>query len=116
MGRRRYIPEINSGDFQARQAAERMAVNMPIQGSAADILKIATIRIYEKLTALRMRSRMVLHVHDELIFEARNEEVELLITEVTKLMSSALPLAVPLKVDFKVGCTWEDMEPVDLPF
>ena len=116
LGRRRYIPEINSGDFQARQAAERMAVNMPIQGSAADILKIATIRIYEKLTALRMRSRMVLHVHDELIFEARNEEVELLITEVTKLMSSALPLAVPLKVDFKVGCTWEDMEPVELPF
>ena len=116
LGRRRYIPEINSGDFQARQAAERMAVNMPIQGSAADILKIATIRIYEKLTALRMRSRMVLHVHDELIFEARNEEVELLIMEVTKLMSSALPLAVPLKVDFKVGCTWEDMEPVELPF
>ena len=116
LGRRRYIPEINSGDFQARQAAERMAVNMPIQGSAADILKIATIRSYEKLTALRMRSRMVLHVHDELIFEARNEEVELLIAEVTKLMSSALPLSVPLKVDFKVGCTWEDMESVGQRF
>ncbi|MBH74318.1 MAG: DNA polymerase I [Dehalococcoidia bacterium] len=115
LGRRRYIPEINSGDFQARQAAERMAVNMPIQGSAADILKIATIRIYEKLSALRMKSRMVLHVHDELIFEARNEEIELLIREVTKLMSSALPLAVPLKVDFKVGSTWQDMESVDLP-
>ena len=57
---------------------------------------------------------MVLHVHDELIFEARNEEIELLIKEVNQLMSSALPLAVPLKVDFKVGCTWQDMESVDL--
>ena len=113
LGRRRYLPEIISADFQTRHAAERMAVNMPIQGSAADILKIATIDVYERLNTLKLSSKMVLHVHDELIFEAKNDEVELLIEEVKSLMTLALPLNVPLKVDVKLGNSWGDMEHLD---
>ena len=109
-GRRRYIPEVHSSNFHVRAAGERMAVNMPIQGTAADIIKIAMVRIQERLDALKLRSMMIIQVHDELIFEAPQEELEELQAVVLELMPSALDLAVPLDVELKTGYTWGDME------
>ena len=109
-GRRRYIPEVNSFNYQARQAAERMAVNMPVQGTAADIIKLAMISIDERMQREKLRSRMILQVHDELIFEVPEEEMQAMRALVLELMPAALELAVPLKVDLKSGPTWGDME------
>ena len=109
-GRRRYIPEVNSPNYQARQAAERMAVNMPIQGTAADIIKLAMINIDQRMQADGLRTRMILQVHDELIFEVPLEEIDTMRAMVLELMPAALELSVPLKVDLKSGPTWGDME------
>lgn len=108
-GRRRYLPEIRSPNIQVRQAAERMAMNMPIQGLAADIIKIAMIRIQAELDRRQLRSRMLLQVHDELIFEAPSAELDELRGVVTELMPSAMELTVPLKVEVKVGRNWGEM-------
>ena len=110
LGRRRYIPEATSSNFHVRGAGERMAINMPIQGTAADIIKIAMVRIQERLDALRLRSLMTIQVHDELIFEAPRDELEVLKEVVLELMPSAMELAVPLDVEIKTGYTWGDME------
>jgi DNA polymerase-1 len=110
LGRRRYMPEIQSGSFTARQAAERTAVNMPIQGTAADIMKVAMIRVHDRLTRDGLKARMLLQVHDELLFELPKEEQELLSRMLREEMGSAMKLAVPLKVDIKAGYTWGDME------
>ncbi|MBI4199755.1 MAG: DNA polymerase I [Chloroflexi bacterium] len=110
LGRRRYIPEIHHSSFQVRQAAERMAINMPVQGTAADIIKIAMARIQQRMEEQRLRSRMLLQVHDELIFEVPPEELEATKAMVLELMPSAMALAVPLKVDVKVGPSWGDLE------
>lgn len=110
LGRRRYIPEIRSSSFHVRAAAERMAVNMPIQGTAADIIKLAMIRIQERLDDLKMRSLMILQVHDELIFESPQEELEQMTSIVKELMPAAMSLAVPLDVETKTGFNWGDME------
>ncbi|MEK7777508.1 MAG: DNA polymerase, partial [Chloroflexota bacterium] len=110
LGRRRYIPEINHSNFQVRQAAERMAINMPVQGTAADLIKIAMVRIHERMRAQRVASRMLLQVHDELIFEVPPAEMEPMKAMVQELMPSALQLSVPLKVDLKLGPTWGDLE------
>ena len=110
LGRRRYIPEIRSSNFHVRAAGERMAINMPIQGTAADIIKIAMVRIQERLDAMKLRSLMIIQVHDELIFEAPREELEPLKAIVMELMPSAMTLAVPLNVELKTGDTWGDME------
>ncbi len=109
-GRRRYIPEVNSPNFHIRQAAERMAVNMPIQGTAADVIKLAMVSIDRRMEAERLRSRMILQVHDELIFEVAMDEIEAVTSLVSELMPAALELAVPLKVDLKSGPTWGDLE------
>jgi DNA polymerase-1 len=141
-GRRRYIPEINSSNFQARAAAERMAVNMPIQGTASDIIKIAMNRIDAELRERGFRSKMLLQVHDELIFEGPASELDGPSTGsgrgpstgsgrgpsagsgrgpsagsgrglremVLRVMPQSLSLAVPLKVDVKVGRNWGEME------
>jgi DNA polymerase-1 len=109
-GRRRYIPDVNASNFQVRQAAERMAVNMPIQGTAADIIKLAMINIGRRMQEDCLRTRMILQVHDELIFEVPMEEMETMRTMVLELMPSALELIVPLKVELKIGYTWGDME------
>ena len=109
-GRRRYIPEIKSSNFHVRSAGERMAINMPIQGTAADIIKIAMVRIQERLDDLRLRSMMIIQVHDELIFDVPREELEQMKAIVPELMPSAMQLAVPLDVELKTGDTWGDME------
>ncbi|MBI2952905.1 MAG: DNA polymerase I [Chloroflexi bacterium] len=110
LGRRRYLPEINVSHRIARQAAERTAINMPIQGTAADIIKIAMIRLDQALTRLHLRSKMILQVHDELLFEVPVDELDRIRSLVIEIMESALPLDVRLKVDVKVGRNWNDME------
>ena len=114
MGRRRRINEIHSRSHHTRAAGERMAVNMPIQGTAADIIKIAMINIQQRMTDLNMRSRMILQVHDELIFEVPRDELGQMQAIITELMPSAVPpdvgFEVPLEVEMKVGDNWGEME------
>nr|MBC8491124.1 DNA polymerase I [Candidatus Neomarinimicrobiota bacterium] len=89
-----------------REATERAAINMPIQGTAADMIKIAMIHIHHKLIQERLRSMMILQIHDELLFEAPEEELEKLKSIVVREMENALPLDVPLKVDVGIGNSW----------
>ena len=114
MGRRRRINEVHSSNFHTRAAGERMAVNMPIQGTAADIVKIAMINIQQRMGALGMRSKMILQVHDELIFEVPRDELGQMQAIITELMPTAVPphvgFEVPLEVEMKVGDNWGDME------
>jgi DNA polymerase-1 len=112
LGRRRYIPEMRVTHRGVRQAAERMAINMPIQGTAADIIKIAMINLHHLIREKGLRSRMILQVHDELLFECPREEVEVLAPEVKRIMESAMAMQVPLKVDAKVGPNWDEMTPL----
>jgi len=112
--RRRYIPGIRAGNRNERLNAERAAVNAPIQGTAADIIKLAMIRIDAALRERRLRSRLVLQVHDELLFESVPEERAQLVPLVTELMEGAAALDVPLRVDVKVGHNWRDMEAVGM--
>ena len=113
MGRRRRINEIHSRSYHTRAAGERMAVNMPIQGTAADIIKLAMIRIQQRMNELRMRSKMIIQVHDELIFEAPRAELAQMQAIITELMPSAVPpdvgFEVPLEVEIKTGDNWGDM-------
>lgn len=109
-GRRRYLPDIASRNGMHRSAAERIAVNMPIQGTAADIIKIAMINLDRAMTAEKMRSRMLIQVHDELIFEAAPGELMELRAMVVELMPGAMDLDVPLNVETKTGVRWGDME------
>ena len=110
MGRRRYLPEINSSNFNTRGAAERMAINMPIQGTAADIMKLAMVRVQRRLDAEEMRTKMLLQVHDELVFETPQEEMDALKDLVFDEMPAAMDLDVTLKVDAKWADNWGDME------
>lgn len=106
--RRRYLPEINSRNFNLRSFAERTAMNTPIQGSAADIIKKAMIEMAEKLRAEGLKSKLLLQVHDELIFEVPQDEIEIMNKLVPEVMESAVELSVPLKVDVDHGDTWYD--------
>ena len=108
-GRRRYLPEVKAANVQVRNAAERMAINMPIQGTAADVIKIGMVRVQEEMGRRKLRSRMLLQVHDELIFEASMDEINDLKGIILDLMPQAMDLAVPLKVDLKQGGNWGDM-------
>jgi DNA polymerase-1 len=110
--RRRYIQDIRSPNRLLRQAAERIAVNMPLQGSAADIMKLAMIELARFLRVERMASRMILTVHDELVFEVPPGEQDRLVEVVPELMASVYALKVPLQVDLKLGPNWQDMERV----
>ena len=107
-GRRRYLPNISSSNFNVRQFEERVAVNMPIQGTAADMIKIAMINIQREIEKRKLKSRMTLQVHDELVFDAHKSEVDELKSFVKPLMESALPLNVPVIVDMGVGDNWLD--------
>ena len=109
-GRRRYIPEIRSPNFHQRSAGERMAINMPIQGTAADILKLAMVRLQAEMDTRELRSMMILQVHDELIFEAPQDELDEMKGLVGEIMPAAMSLAVPLEVDVKTGANWGDMD------
>ena len=106
--RRRYIPEITSRNFNIRSFAERTAMNTPIQGSAADVIKLAMINMNERLKKEGLKTRMLLQVHDELIFETPPEELEILMKIVPEEMENAIDLNVPLKVDYAYGPTWFD--------
>jgi DNA polymerase-1 len=112
LGRKRQIPELRASNPALRGAGERMAINMPIQGTAADIQKIAMIRVAARLAAAGMRARLLLSVHDELLFEVPRDEVDDLAALVRETMEGALPLSVPLIVDVKVGDDWESMTPL----
>ena len=113
LGRRRYFPELRSGSRahqNVRASAERMAINAPIQGSAADIIKIATIRLHQALKERGLRSGMTLQVHDELVLEVPEGELEVVAPLVKSTMEGAFQLDAPLKVDMKVGKNWLEME------
>jgi len=109
MGRRRYIPEIKSPNRQVREAAERMAINMPVQGTSADIIKIAMVNLHREMEKQGLRTRMTLQVHDELLFELPPEEMDRMKELVTEIMPQALELRVPLKIDIKTGKNWAEM-------
>jgi DNA polymerase-1 len=110
LGRRRYIPEITSPNRQVREGAERMAINMPVQGTSADIIKLAMIHVDSALRAGGNRSRLILQVHDELVFEAIPEEIDGLASLLKEKMAGALQLAVPLKIDLKQGHNWGELK------
>lgn len=112
MGRRRYIKDINSRNRNLRQFAERTAVNSPIQGTAADIIKLAMIHCDKAIEDNRLDAKMLLQVHDELIFEVSREDALGLSLVVRKCMEDALGLNVPLKVDLKAGFNWQEMEKI----
>ena len=106
LGRRRYLPELKSGNPNLRSFGERMATNAPIQGTAADLIKIAMVRMARELRARGLRSRMLLQVHDELLFEVPEAELGSLEALAVEVMESSLALSVPLKVDVKAGPDW----------
>ncbi len=110
LGRRRYIPEINSENRQVREFAERIALNTPIQGTAADLIKIVMIKIYEEMQKENCRSKMILQVHDELVFEAYKKELDWLKKMLKDKMENSLKLKVPIKVEIGVGENWLDLE------
>ncbi|HEX5322587.1 MAG TPA: DNA polymerase I [Capsulimonadaceae bacterium] len=113
LGRRRYAPDINSRVFAFRQAAEREAINMPIQGTSADIIKLAMIRIDQALKERSLKAKMVLQVHDELLFECPPDEVPALAALVRDCMENACPLSVHLKVEVRQGQNWSEMVSVE---
>lgn len=104
--RRRYLPDIKASNFNIRSFAERTAMNTPIQGTAADIIKVAMVRMDEALRERKLTSRMLLQVHDELVFEVPADELELMKELVPKVMATALELDVPLKADVNYGVNW----------
>jgi DNA polymerase-1 len=109
LGRRRYLPDLRSNNPVARNAAERMAMNAPVQGTASDMIKIAMVRVHEALRARGLRARMLLQVHDELLFEAPPEEVTAVEDLARDIMAAALPLRVPVVVDVKSGKDWAEV-------
>ena len=110
LGKRRYIPEIYSKNFRIRSSGERMAVNMPIQGTAADIIKIAMINIQKAMDSNNLESLMILQVHDELIFEVLPHETLNIVTIINQIMPTALELKIPLEVTINQGSTWGDLK------
>jgi DNA polymerase-1 len=110
LGRRRSIPEIHSSNRQVREAAERMAINMPVQGTSADIIKVAMINLEREIAKGKLKSKMILQVHDELIFEVPKAESDEMRKLASELMSTAMELSVPLKVDIKTGTNWGEMD------
>jgi len=109
-GRKRKLPDINSPSAFARGFAERVAINTPIQGSSADIIKVAMIRLSEEIGARKLRTRMLVQVHDELLFEVPESEEDEAISLIREGMESAFQLKVPILVDIKKGKNWNDME------
>ena len=106
LGRRRYLKDINSRNAVVRSHAERNAVNAPIQGSAADIIKLAMIKIHEKLKNSELKTKMLLQVHDELVFDVPRDELDIVKPIIQKAMETAVKTEVPLIVDFGYGENW----------
>jgi DNA polymerase-1 len=106
LGRRRYLRDINSRNMTMRGFAERNAINAPLQGSAADLIKVAMIHVYDWMKKEKLKSKMILQVHDELVFDAHKQEVEILKKYIPGLMSNAIHLPVPIEVEVGVGLDW----------
>jgi DNA polymerase-1 len=110
LGRRRVIQDINAANRQVREAAERMAINMPVQGTSADIIKKAMINLHREMIQSKLKSKMLLQVHDELVFEVPESELKEMRQLVPEMMVNAIQLSIPLKVDVKTGRNWGEME------
>jgi DNA polymerase-1 len=106
-GRRLWLPDIRSGNQARRGGAERAAINAPMQGTAADLIKRAMVAVYRWLVDRSLQTRLIMQVHDELVLEAANDEVELVKTSLPQLMAGIAELAVPLVVEVGVGPNWE---------
>jgi DNA polymerase-1 len=106
MNRRRYIPEVSSSNFNVRSLGERFAMNTPIQGSAADIIKVAMVKVYNSLKERNLKSKLILQVHDELILEVFKDEMEEVRDIVKDNMENAVKLNVPLEADVNTGINW----------
>jgi len=109
-GRRRAIPDLRSPNFQLRSAAERMAINFPMQSLAADIIKIAMVRLQREIEADHIEGRMLLQVHDELLFEVPESEVDQFAEKVPRIMTGAYELETGIEVETRVGPNWADMK------
>ena len=109
LGRRRFLPEVNSSNRMIREAAERMAINAPVQGSSADIIKIAMINLHREMEKRNLKSKMLLQIHDELLFEVPEAEVMGMKSLVSEIMPHAFELSVPVKIDIKLGKNWAEM-------
>jgi DNA polymerase-1 len=114
LGRRRYIPEINNVNFAVRQFAERQAINAPIQGSAADLIKLAMIEVHRRLKKEGLKSRLIMQVHDELVFEYKAGEKKALAVLVRESMENAIRLEVPVRVDIRAGKNWLDTQEINI--
>ena len=108
LGRRLYLPEINSPNGPRRAAAERAAINAPMQGTAADLIKLAMVKVQQALDAHQPAIKMILQVHDELVFELPESEVDWLRHEIPRLMASVADLRVPLLAEVGVGRNWDE--------
>ena len=109
LGRRRYVPELKSPSYPVRQAGERIAVNMPVQGTSADIINEAMVKIQNELNRNSLNSKMILQVHDELVFEIPTDEETTMRDLLKEIMPNALKISVPLKIDIKAGENWASM-------
>ncbi len=110
LGRKRVIQDINASNRQVREAAERMAINMPVQGTSADIIKKAMINLHREMALRQLKSKMLLQVHDELVFEVPENEMAEMRQLVPEMMVNAIQLIIPLKVETKTGKNWGEME------
>jgi DNA polymerase-1 len=108
MNRRRYLPDIGSSNRSVRQFAERIAINAPIQGTAADLIKVAMINIHRRLHKEKRRSKLILQIHDELVLEVPEDEAEAIKALVKEEMEGVMKLFIPLKVDIGVGKNWAE--------
>ena len=106
MNRRRKIDELKSSNYMVRSSGERMALNTPIQGSAADILKKAMVELYRAMQEKKLKSKILIQVHDELVFNIYNDELEIMKELVKEKMEKVVKLSVPLKVDIETGNDW----------
>lgn len=112
LGRRRYLPEINNKNTSLRGFAERQAVNSPIQGSAADLIKLSMVNIHRALSGMKLKARLIMQIHDELVFEAPGLELKAVSALVKDSMENVYKLNVPLKVNMKKGRNWQEMEDI----
>ncbi|MDD5565867.1 MAG: DNA polymerase I [Candidatus Omnitrophica bacterium] len=113
LGRRRYLPQIRNTQAGIRQFAQRQAINTPIQGSASDMIKLAMVHIHRQINKKNLRTKMILQIHDELLFEVPQEELAEALPLFKERMENVLPLSVPVKVDLKVGKNWLEMKEVE---
>ena len=107
-GRRRYLPELKSSNFNVRSFGERVALNMPVQGAAADIIKLAMVNVYSRLKEEKLQARLILQVHDELIVECPENEAEHVQALLEREMENAVKLSVPLIAEAHIGHSWAE--------